>query len=270
MSFSVRKGVILNQNSFWDKINSFEIGFVQVVQNLLMVERTYWGWDKFAKAGGSKVASYAPLVLFSLGRVEQAKHLALSLVMYALLSTLGKKGIVRRRPGSYSTVYAPNCAVTSSFPSRHSICATVIGNFLPFKWIYISLLVLDRICVGNHFLSDCVIGVAIGEASVKLAHYISDPNLSLVLLLLSLYLWKGCAKIIGGCLPIIISTIKPSPISIILVPAKHFFILFASKYMDKENSFNMALIVLFATGLTVFLISVLTQILLSLQTTLHF
>ncbi|KAH0790922.1 PAP2 superfamily protein [Histomonas meleagridis] len=200
-----RKKIITEHHPFWDIIDKIELPIVKFLQTLLFASKFHKFWVYAAWISSSTSLSYYPSILFSLGLADKAKQLSTSLVFYALLSSSGKFFLKRRRPGSYPDTYSYDCSSTSSFPSRHTIGATVFANFTPIKWPFIIFMMCDRIALGQHFLFDCIAGYGIGELAVFLGQYLNNINLTLVILLLSLRMWSSCSRILGGILPIIIA-----------------------------------------------------------------
>jgi membrane-associated phospholipid phosphatase len=198
---------IKSQSRFWDYCNAIEAPIVKLVQAVLFAKPLWQFWEFIAKLASAKLLAYAPSILYCFGQTREAKRLAISLVFYALLSSFGKSWVIRRRPGSYDDIFAGNCAVTSSFPSRHTIATTVFGNFLPaaLQMPYMILLIIDRIACGQHFLSDCLVGITIGKLALVLAPRVENPNLSTALLILALQVWSGGARILAGVLPVLIA-----------------------------------------------------------------
>jgi membrane-associated phospholipid phosphatase len=202
-----RKTPLSSQSPFWDRVNAIELPLVRLIQNLTFAHSFPNFWERVAKLASATVLSSSPAFLFCLARPAEANRLGTTLVLYALLSSLGKFYIVRRRPGSYDGVTAPFCAPTSSFPSRHTIGTAILADFLPsvLRWPYIVLLVTDRIACGQHFLSDCVVGFGIAKVAIWVAPMVENPNLGTALMVIGLMLWKGGAKILAGALPVLVA-----------------------------------------------------------------
>jgi hypothetical protein len=180
---------------------------VKAVQFLLFAKPASTFWLKVAKLASARLLSLSPSLLYCFGYIEEAKRLAISLVFYALFSSFGKSWIKRRRPGSYDDIWVKNCPYTSSFPSRHSVAATVVADFLPtpLKYPYLVLLIICRLACGVHYLSDCIVGICIGEIVLAIAPKVENANLSTTLLILALQVWSGAAKILAGALPVLIA-----------------------------------------------------------------
>lgn len=249
------KRMVMKQNRFWDMMHEIEMPLVFLTQRVLFSGKLAKFWLAAAKLASSKLLSFAPCFLYAIGKPDEAKRFATTLVCYALISSFGKKWVVRRRPGSYPEVYCRACVVSSSFPSRHSIGVTVIASFTPFKWPYIIFMVFDRIACGLHYLTDCLAGVLLGELSVFVARFIDNPNLLTVLLLVAFKVWNGGAKILGGCLPLIMA--PHVSVSWMLFPLAFLQLLIMRKLEaanDKVNPMQRMLQELLATSTTLFVI----------------
>jgi hypothetical protein len=199
--------VIKEQSRFWDTCNIVEHPFVRYVQCVFFAKTASTFWLGVAALASARLLALSPSLLYCLGHIEEAKRLAISLVFYALLSSFGKSWVTRRRPGSYDDIWVVKCPSTSSFPSRHSIAATVLADFLPapLKYPYLVLLVICRLACGVHYLSDCIVGVGIGQIALAVAPMVENVNLSTALLILALQIWSGAAKILAGALPVLIA-----------------------------------------------------------------
>lgn len=219
-----RKGKpILNQSRFWDVLNRFEMPLVLFLQKITFIRYTYDFFEsKLAFLASARLLAYSPLILYGLGQTERAKHFVVLLALYASFSSIGKTSIKRRRPGSYEEVYAPDVALTSSFPSRHALGAAIISFYVPFRWVYLTVIIVDRLIIGNHFLSDCIFGILTGNFLYFISGYCTHPMLVLILLVIGLMLWKSGAKILGGALPIIcVPQTNLSPLVIPLIFVRH-------------------------------------------------
>ena len=249
-----KKAIKVQQSRFWDIMHEIEMPFIFILQRLLFAGALSNFWFQAARLASSKLLAFSPCLLYGLGYPERAKSLAKTLVCYALVSSFGKQWIVRRRPGSYEEVYCYNCAVTSSFPSRHTIGVTVLASYTPFKWPFIIFMVLDRIASGQHYLSDCLAGCLLGELSVYLANFFENPNLLTAMMLLALKVWGGGAKILGGCLPFIIA--PPVVVSKAVFPICFLGVIglrLMRKGARETNPMKILVQELFATSMTVFL-----------------
>jgi hypothetical protein len=198
---------IQDQSRFWDVVNRLEHPIVRLVQFRGFAQRCSKFWHAVAYLASARFLALSPSILYCFGHIEESKRLAISVVFYALLSSFGKTWIKRRRPGSYSDVYVVNCPITSSFPSRHTIAATVLADFLPapLDVPYLALLVICRVTCGVHYLSDCLVAIGIGKVILKVAPMVENQNLATVLLILALQVWSGGAKILAGALPVLIA-----------------------------------------------------------------
>ena len=58
---------------------------------------------------------------------------------------------------------------------------------------------------GEHFISDCIAGLTFGKMAVCLSGYVTDPNFVIVVLLVSLYMWPDCRKIVPCVLTVVIA-----------------------------------------------------------------
>ncbi|OHT12531.1 hypothetical protein TRFO_17577 [Tritrichomonas foetus] len=214
-----KEKLLMTQSHFWDVINSIELPIIIFLQKYLFAYTSTKKWNKVTKLASPRMIRFLPIIFYSIGLQDKAKILSLSLVYFALFSSFGKYLIKRRRPGSYPNIHAPDCAPTSSFPSRHTISVTVVASFFPFSNFWICLIVVSRVMLGMHFISDCVLGVAIGKIALFVAPRITDPNYCLFLLLITFRVWSGCFKILCGALPILITqNVKCCPLfSVILL-----------------------------------------------------
>ena len=220
------------QAKFWDIINEIELPLIKFVQKYCFAYRSTKFWKKVEKLASPRYTRFIPLILFSTGNTEKAKQISLSLVYFALFSSFGKHLITRRRPGSYPDVHSPDCCSTSSFPSRHTIGATIVYSYFPFSSFWILMVIMSRIMLGMHFFTDCVSAVIIGKLALCISQLIMDSNYSLFLLLVTFRIWSGAYKILSGALPLLIApSIKCSPIFcplILLWP-------FLRRLLPKEN-----------------------------------
>lgn len=198
--------LLRTQNKFWDFVNSIELPIIIFMQKHFKAYSSTSFWNFVAKMASASNIRLFPMLLYSLGFEKKAKHLSLSLVYFSLFSSFGKYLIIRRRPGSYEGVHSPACASTSSFPSRHTISITIVSFFLPFTPIWIILIILSRIMLGMHFLTDCILGVFVGKLALFIAPLNTDPNFCLFLLLVTFRIWSGAYKILSGSLPLLILT----------------------------------------------------------------
>jgi hypothetical protein len=220
---------LTEQHRFWDAIHRIELPIVLVCQKILMAERLTNFWAICAKAGSARLLAISPSVFFALGYCAEAKHLASSLVFYAILSSFCKFTIPRRRPGSYPEAWGPVVAPTSSFPSRHTMGTTILASFLPsyIQWPYIIIMICDRIAYGQHYLTDCVVGFWVGKLAVCFGKTLENPHLCLILLTIAVKLWSGGLEILAGCVPMMVTpdfVCNPvlSPLLLILVVLEWF------------------------------------------------
>ena len=143
---SKQKQITMHQPKIWDYINLIEIPIVQFFQYIFCVQKTFDLWEYIAELASSKVGEHAPFLLYALGRPKEAYDLARCIVLYSIISSLGKFLLQRRRPCSYpKQIYCPNPAATSGFPSRHTISLTIISSFTPYKWFLVPLIILGFI-----------------------------------------------------------------------------------------------------------------------------
>ena len=194
----------MNQSKFLDVINAIELPIIKLIQTICFARHTAFFWQLCSKLGAPGKIRYLPLFLYCFGFHEKAYLLSLSFVYFGFFSSIGKHLIKRRRPGSYENVFNPKNSTSSSFPSKHTICVSVAASFFPLTYLWIILVVLARINLGRHFVSDCVVGVLIGKLSVYLAPMITDANFCFFVFLVTFRIWSGAYKIISGALPIIL------------------------------------------------------------------
>ena len=194
----------MNQSKFWDVINAIELPVIKMIQKICFARQTEKVWKICSKFGAPGKIRYLPLFLYCLGFHEKAYFLSLSLIYFGFFSSIGKHLIKRRRPGSYANVFNPKNSTSSSFPSKHAICVSVVSSFFPLTNLWILLVVFARMNLGRHFVSDCVGGVLIGKLSVYLAPKITDPNFCVFVFLVTFRIWSGAFKIISGTLPFIL------------------------------------------------------------------
>ncbi|MFA0551722.1 phosphatase PAP2 family protein [Vibrio lentus] len=94
---------------------------------------------------------------------------------------LAKNTLKRRRPAEFSSLLHSHIVPSDkySLPSGHSaaafVMATLIGHFYPslylFSLIWATAIAGSRILLGVHFLTDVLIGAALGIACTSLAIY---------------------------------------------------------------------------------------------------
>lgn len=252
------KPVIIKESRFWQVLNKVELPLVIFLQKIFFARRTYDFFnDHFSEIASSKTMSYGPLVLLCLLSIDESRFFMKAAVLYALLSSFGKNIFIRRRPGSFRGVYSPDCATTSSFPSRHTMAASIIASFTPIRNVIMVAIIIDRLVIANHFLTDCLFGMVFGYSCVFAAHYIDDNILIVMLAALSIFIWKGGAKIIGGCIPICCLCIqnKPSILVLPLIFIRGFIVDFTKKYFrTKKDPFVDAAIILLAQSATLYAI----------------
>lgn len=194
----------MNQSKFLDILNAIELPFIKLIQTICFAPYTKFFWNMVSKLGAPGKIRYLPLFLYCLGFHEKAYLLSLSFVYFGFFSSIGKHLIKRRRPGSYEGIFNPKNSTSSSFPSKHTICVSVAASYFPFTYLWIILVVMARINLGRHFISDCVVGVLIGRLSVYLAPMITNANFCVFVFLVTFRIWSGAYKIISGALPLIL------------------------------------------------------------------
>jgi membrane-associated phospholipid phosphatase len=249
------KSPLKTQSRFWDFCNALENPIIHFLQFIFLAGPLATFWLRVAKLGSATLFSFAPLVLFCLGCPHNAKRLALSFVFYALFSSMGKFWIRRRRPFSYDGVVCANKVSTSSFPSRHSIGVTIFAAFLwePLQIPYLALLVVDRLAAGMHYLTDCLVGVAIGLLALKAAEFVENVNLMTMLLVLALQVWASGAKILGGGLPVLIApAIVVGPYCILLAFLKYPILWIIRKGRKEKETLQILSQELLVTSLILF------------------
>ncbi|EAY08932.1 PAP2 superfamily protein [Trichomonas vaginalis G3] len=253
----LQKNVIYHESRFWQILNEIELPLIIILQKLFFIQKTYDFFNKkFSAIASSKLMSYMPLILLGLGKTLEARHFAKSAVLYALLSSLGKNTFIRRRPGSFAGVYSPDCATTSSFPSRHVMAASIIASFTPIKTILMIAVIFDRLVIANHYLTDCLFGMGFGFACVYMANLYDESSLIICLAAFSVFIWKGGAKIIGGCIPIAAFRLERN-LSVLVFP----LIFLSSIFRDiahkmnhvKKEPFHDACYMLFAQSAVLYL-----------------
>lgn len=250
----------LEQHPFWDFVNIVELVPVVFLQKAMFISHTFSFWKTLAKLGSSTISAMLPTFLYCIGQPILATQLAKSLVCYALFSSLGKSLFKRRRPGTYEVVYSQPTTSMAAFPSRHTICMTILASFTPFKWPLITLMVVDRLLLGKHFVSDCIAGWLIGELSVWAALQIQNVGLLIVMLLLALRIWKSGAKTLAGTLPVIVApSIECSPLLLPLLGLKH--ILMSKVKVNKKKPIEVMVVELMATSVLVYLVYSLSLVL---------
>ena len=241
------------QHPFWDFVNTVELVPVVFLQKALFISRTFPFWKAVARLGSSTISATLPTILYCLGKQHLAAQLAKSLVCYALFSSIGKSLFRRRRPGTYAVVYSQPTTSTAAFPSRHTICMTILASFTPIKWPLVAVMVVDRLLLGKHFISDCVVGYLIGELSVWVGTRIESVPAIIALLLFGLRLWKNGAKTLAGTLPVIVAPpVQSSPLLLPLIALKHFALRLAP--VDKRKPLEVMVTELLASFLVVYLI----------------
>ena len=252
------KKLLKTQHYIWDKMHDIELPIVIFIQKIFVVHKTIKWWDFISKSGQSKPISWTPLLLYSLGFYEQAKSLSKTLIFFALLSSVGKLLMKRRRPGSYPEVFAVYCSSSSSFPSRHMIGTTIISHYTfypPLRWILPCLMMIDRVVTGAHYPTDCIAGFLIGLLSLQISDYFEDHNLLLFLLLFAVEIWPSGGKILSGAFPIIVAPdVSISILCFPLIFLKLFFNkIFIKKDTEKKSLKEMTEMVL-SSCLTTFII----------------
>lgn len=227
--------VTLKQSKVWDAVNSVELVLVVLLQKVLFITKTFNMWQLIAKLGSSSVSALLPTILYAIGKPDLAKQLATALVCYALFSSIGKFSFKRRRPGTYHIVYSRPTRSMAAFPSRHSVCMTVLASFTPFKYPLICLMVLDRIMLGKHFLTDCLMGYLIGELAVLVSKQIDSMAVVLILLVIALKIWSNGVKTLAGTLPVLLAPyIICNPLLLPLVGVKFWLCSIISPYISKK------------------------------------
>jgi membrane-associated phospholipid phosphatase len=261
-----RRRVLAEQSEFWTFFHNIELPIILFMQHVLFARRFSRFWALSSRLASATLLSFSPSVLYSLGYQESAKQLATSLVFYAIFSSCGKYFVIRRRPGSFPEVWASDCASTSSFPSRHTIGVTVLSSFFPryVKWPYVVFMIADRLACGQHYPSDCLVGWLLGNLSVYVGTQVADPLLSTIFLIIALKMWSGGAKVIGGCLPLIMaaefhcnSWLAP------LVLLK--FLIGRSVAVEKKEGLALALMIreLFLTSVTLYIVTIANRLLIA-------
>ena len=251
--------IVAQQHPFWDYVNVIELVPVVFLQKALFISRTFEFWKTVAKLGSSTISAMVPTFLYCIGRADLAVHLAKSLVCYALFSSVGKSLFKRRRPGTYEVVYSQPTSSMAAFPSRHTICMTILASFTPIKWPLITVMVVDRLLLGKHFISDCFVGWLIGELSVWAASEIESVSLLIVMLLLALRIWKSGAKTLAGTLPVIVAPpVECSPVLLPLLMVKYFVM--SKVKVNKKRPIEVMVVELIATSVLVYAIYCASQL----------
>lgn len=223
------------QSKVWDIVNSVELVPVILLQKSFCITKTFDIWQLVAKLGSSSISALLPTVLYALGQPDLAKQLAISLVFYALFSSIGKFCFKRRRPGTYHIVYSRPTKSMAAFPSRHSVCMTVLASYTPFKYPLILLMVFDRIMLGKHYMTDCFVGYLIGELAVHCSKQVDNLFIIMICLIGALCIWKNGIKILAGTIPVLLApSIICSPVLIPLVGIKFVLSRLVSPYVHKK------------------------------------
>lgn len=256
--------LIMEHHNFWNLLE-FEVGFVEKFQKLIHAKETMKFWYYTAMLAGSRMLSFYPSIFYVLGYYETAKMLSKALIFYALFSSFGKFTIKRRRPGSYPNVYTDCCSTTSSFPSRHITGSTVIANFIPFKWPFLIFMTINRMALGQHYLSDCLVGYIIGESAVYVSKQFDDLNLILGISIMTLYLWSGASNIVAGTIPILVAkNVKIAPILFPLLFLKKIIkLILANK--EKKDKFQLLIERTLENTLPIFIIVIINSDLLRMR-----
>ena len=248
------------QHPFWDFVNTVELVPVVLLQRILFISHTFDFWKTVARLGSSTVSAMCPTFLYCIGQPELAAQLAKSLVCYALFSSLGKSMFRRRRPGTYEVVYSQPTTSMAAFPSRHTICMTILASFTPVKWPLISVMVVDRLLLGKHFISDCFVGYLIGEMSVWAGTHIESTSLIIAMLLVALRIWKSGAKTLAGTLPVIVAPpVECSPLLLPLLALK--YMVMSKVKVDKKKPIEVMVVELLAASILVYSIYAISQVL---------
>lgn len=257
------KGLNMQQNRFWDMMYVLEAPLVIFIQYILLAEKFKRFWALGSKVASSSLLSMSPILVYATGYPEKAWWLAASLVGYAITSTLGKTLVIRRRPGTYSDIFCILTAQSSSFPSRHTIGATVLAAFIPgiYGKMYLCFTIINRIVTGHHFLSDCLAGMTIGLGTVYVASFIHSANVLCLLLVLGWRLWPKAWNVLAGCMPVIVAPkIEVSPYMIPVAFACP-LIRYCYKKLRGLKGMDGVSIPLLASSLTVLLIVIGNEIL---------
>jgi len=253
------KSHVVKQSRFFDRLNEIELYLIYFLQRVFMAEKLEKIHNYVADMLSTRYLSYSPLFLYSLGQIEEAKKLARSLIFYSFFSSIVKFTIPRLRPFKYPNVYTKETFDSSSFPSRHTIASIVISSaipWIPIRITVILVMVLNRMIMGCHFLTDTLAGAFFGALSVYLGHYFTDMNFFVLVLIVSIYLWQNCARVIGGVLPILLaSDYKCNPyvvlISVAKIPLAKIFL----NFFNATTRYDILVSELFHTTLVTFVVT---------------
>lgn len=255
---NITKAIVYKESRFWQIMNKIELPMIIILQKIFFIHKTYNFFnDYFSRIASSKWISYGPLILLCLLSVEESRLFMKGATLYALLSSFGKNIFIRRRPGSFHGVYIITCPETSSFPSRHTMAASIIASFTPIRNIIMIGIIIDRLVIGFHFLTDCLFGMVFGYTCIFLAETFDDTLLYVVLAALSIFIWKGGCKIIGGCIPICCLCIKnkPSILCFPLIFMRGYIVDLTKNYFKaKKDPFVDAILILLAQSITLYAI----------------
>ncbi|OHT04872.1 PAP2 superfamily protein [Tritrichomonas foetus] len=251
--------IVLSQNAFWDFLNNIELVLVHICQKLFLAKQLQKFHLLCEKMLGSYVIGYMPLLVYSLGFYNESQKLGKSLLFYAIFSSFGKHFISRKRPCHYPSVYQPDPAPTSSFPSRHTIAVVVLSQLIPNlygKVFFIAFMITNRLVLGLHFLTDCLAGIILGLLANKAAGYIEDLDLIIVLSVSALVVWHNCNRIVGGVLPIIVAKKQVCPsVCIVLALIKMPLVDMATKLLHPTTRYDLLVKELFASAISTFIVS---------------
>ncbi|OHT15967.1 PAP2 superfamily protein [Tritrichomonas foetus] len=251
----------LHQHHFWDLINSLEMPAVLFLQKLFRVPQTSKIWKKFAFLGSSSFVTIIPTVFYSLGHEQNARNLSSSLMCYALISSIGKLLFHRRRPGTYDNVYSKPTKSMDAFPSRHTMGMTIISSFTPFKFHFIIFMAIDRILMGKHFISDCVVGYLLGELCVNLGCSIKKTHILLLILFAGMSIWKSATRVFAGTIPVIVAPqINGSLLTFTIVLGKVISMQCVKKWILKSEKRKIMIADIIISSLTIYLIVILNTV----------
>lgn len=251
---------VLEQNWYWDILNNFEIYLVIACQKIFCVKQLYFFHTFFEFLLSSRLMAFYPLLLFSLGLKDESVKCGKEIVYYSLFSSFGKYLFLRKRPCHYPSVYSPDPAPTSSFPSRHSIAVFIISGFIPnetLRYIAVTMMVINRLVLGLHFLTDCLVGLIIGWCCVVLAKHTESVNLLLIITFVALEVWHNCARITAGLLPVLLAgDIKCTPFVFPFALIKFPLIKLTTKIIQPKTRYEVFAVEILPSAVATYLVSI--------------
>lgn len=239
---------------FLNKLNDIEIGMIRNFQKIFLAEKLVNFHRSYEFLSSPKLFSFIPLLFFSLNRFDKSFQFAKCSIFYIYLSHKFKKLLFRKRPYEYPNIFNPEHVSSSSFPSNHSAGSVILASFFPFhffvKFLFVLLMLMNRVILGCHFPTDTIAGAIIGLFIIFLSKLIENRIIIILILFYIFYDDPYFSWLFGSSLAFFVFDRKKKervcwlavPLSFLVFKLIKFFMKIFEKLVERYRNISLFMI----------------------------